>query len=59
MVNHTKYYRSKEDGKIYKVWYGEDLNVDKIMLLNCFNSEEVLVSLNTLNNEFVEYDITI
>lgn len=57
--NPSKHYKAKNSRVIYRVWCGEELNPDKIMLINCFNNEEVLVSLNMFNNEFVEYDIAI
>ena len=59
MVKHDSFYRSKEDNRIYGVWHGEDLSLDKIVLYCCSTCKSLTVPLTEFSKNFVEHDVTI
>jgi hypothetical protein len=59
MPKHDSFYRSKDDNRIYGVWHGEDLSLDKIMLYCIGTCKNITVSLNDFSNNFIEHDIAI
>jgi hypothetical protein len=53
--NPTKFYKSLLDNSICKIWHGEELSDDIIILFDCETGHDKCIQLSEFNNSYTEY----